>query len=244
MPQIINTNIMAINAQRNLNNSQRAMATSLERLSSGLRINRAQDDAAGLGLAAGFETLMRENKMAIRNVGDAISYAQTGEAALSEVQNSLQRILELNKQKNDGIYAGTSAEIDLEIDALIDEIGDQLGATFNGQTINTTSVTIEGVAVGGASVTALTSAGGAQTMLDDVVTARAEFGASINRLESKVRYLEANVESYAAARSRVMDADFAEETANLTRTQILQQAGTAMLAQANALPQNTLALLR
>jgi len=81
-------------------------------------------------------------------------------------------------------------------------------------------------------------------MLDDVVTARAEFGASINRLESKARFLEANVESYAAARSRVMDADFAEETANLTRTQILQQAGTAMLAQANALPQNALSLLR
>jgi len=243
MPQIINTNIMALNAQRNLNASQRAMATSLERLSSGLRINRASDDAAGLGLAASFETQMRTDAMAIRNVGDAISYAQTGEAALKESQNSLQRILELQKQRDDGIYDGTSAEIDAEITALVTEINEQFDAEFNGTNINDNTLTIEGVAVGGASVADVTS-GTVQTVLDAVVTARADFGASINRLESKQRFLEANVESLAAAKSRVMDADFAAETANLTRTQILQQAGAAMLAQANALPQNALSLLR
>ena len=113
MAQVINTNIMAINAQRNLNQSQRMMATSLERLSSGLRINRASDDAAGLAIAAKFETAMRTDAMKIRNAGDGLSLAQTGEAALAEVQNMMQRILELQEQKNGGIVGST--EVDLEI---------------------------------------------------------------------------------------------------------------------------------
>jgi len=244
MAQIINTNIMAINAQRNLNTSQRSMATSLERLSSGLRINRASDDAAGLGLAASFETQMRSDAMKIRNVGDAMSFAQTGEAALGEVQNMMQRVLELQTQRDSGIYGGTSAEIDLEISALVTEMGVQLGQTFNGTAINGAGVTIEGVQVGGTAVTTPTSGNISSTTLDQVVTLRASYGAAMNRLESKQRFLEASVESMAAAKSRVMDADFAAETANLTRTQILQQAGAAMLAQANAMPQNALSLLR
>lgn len=247
MPQIINTNIMSINAQRNLNVSQRAMATSLERLSSGLRINRAADDAAGLGLAANFETERRQAAMNVRNVGDGISFAQTAEAALGEVQNMIQRVLELQTQREEGIYGGTSAEIDLEIDQLVDEINSQLGESFNGNALNGGQLSVAGVQVGdsGSSVATVTSSTiSAGTALSSVVTLRATYGAQVNRLESRARFLETQMESYAAAQSRVEDADFAMETANLTRTQILQQAGTAMLAQANALPQNALALLR
>lgn len=245
MPQVINTNIMSINAQRNLNVSQSSMATSLERLSSGLRINRAADDAAGLGLAATFETQMRADAMNIRNVGDGMSFAQAGEAALGEVQNMTQRVLELQEQRDNGIYGGTSAEIDLEIDELVTEINSQLGASFNSNNINGGTVTVNGTTVGGTAVTTVTSSTiSAGTTMTEVVTLRATFGAQSNRLESQQRYLEASYESNAAAMSRVMDADFAQETANLTRTQILQQAGTAMLAQANSMPQTALTLLR
>jgi len=242
MAQVINTNIMAINAQRNLNVSQREMATSLERLSSGLRINRASDDAAGLALAANFETQMRQDAMNIRNVGDGISFAQAGEAALGEVQNMMQRILELQAQSSGGIVG--SAEINLEISALVTEINEQLGQTFNDIDINGQNVTVVGVDLGGSAIADVSAGTDFSTAIDDVVTLRAEYGAQVNRLESKQRFLEVSVESLAAAKSRVMDADFAAETANLTRTQILQQAGAAMLAQANALPQNALALLR
>lgn len=245
MPQVINTNIMSINAQRNLNVSQSSMATSLERLSSGLRINRAADDAAGLGLAATFETQMRADAMNIRNVGDGMSFAQAGEAALGEVQNMTQRVLELQEQRDNGIYGGTSAEIDLEIGELVTEINSQLGASFNGNNINGGTVSVNSTTVGGTAVTTVTSATiSAGTTMTEVVTLRATFGAQSNRLESQQRYLEASYESNAAAMSRVMDADFAQETANLTRTQILQQAGTAMLAQANSMPQTALTLLR
>jgi len=242
MAQVINTNIMAINAQRHLNTSQKMMSVSLERLSSGLRINRASDDAAGLALAASFETQMRTDAMKIRNVGDGISFAQAGEAALGEVQNMMQRILELQEQSSGGIVG--SAEIDLEISALVAEINEQLAQTFNGIALNGQNVTVAGVDLGGSAVADVSAGSTFSTAISDVVTLRAEYGAQVNRLESKSRFLEASVESMAAAKSRVMDADFAAETANLTRTQILQQAGTAMLAQANALPQNALSLLR
>ncbi len=239
MPQVINTNIMSLNAQRSLNVSQSSMATSLERLSSGLRINRAKDDAAGLALAAKFETQMRSDAMNIRNAGDGISFAQAAEAALAEVQNMAQRILELEVQKESGLQDGT--KIDLEISALEAEISSQLATTFAEQAINGGSFTAAGVSVGGVSVDNSTIDA---SFIDSVAEARATYGAQVNRLEAKVRYLEASYESNAAANGRIMDADFARETANLTRTQILQQAGTAMLAQANALPQNVLSLLR
>ncbi len=243
MAQVINTNIMAINAQRSLNLSQSQMATSLERLSSGLRINRAQDDAAGLALAAGYETEMRASAMKVRNANDGISLARAADSAFAEAQNMLQRILEIKEQ---GSGIADSADLKAEYDDLVAEVKAQLGNTFNGITINgSTGVTIDGVTIGGTAVdvSALTSTN-AQSKLDDLITLRQTYGAQANRLEAKSRYYESQVESYAAAKSRVMDADFAAETANLTRTQILQQAGAAMLAQANALPQNALALLR
>ncbi len=245
MAQIINTNLMAINAQRNLSQSQRQMATSLERLSSGLRINRAQDDAAGLALAAKFETQVRQDSMKIRNAADAMSFAQAGEAMFAEVQNMAQRMIELYEQT--GGIAG-STEIKLELAQLSAEMTAQLGQTFNGTALNGGSVSGGGVSVSsGTAVTAPGSTAGSSavsTFLTSVTTARATLGAQVNRAESRIRFLETNVESFSAAKSRIMDADFAVETANLTRTQILQQAGTAMLAQANALPQNALALLR
>jgi len=241
MPQVINTNIMSINAQRSLNKSQLSMQTSLERLSSGLRINRAKDDAAGLALAAGFETDMRSNAMKIRNAGDGISFAQAGEAALAEIQNMAQRISELKVQRTNAMQ--DSSKINLEIAQLLQEISVQRVTTFNDVSVVNGSVTIDSVTVGGVSVAAITSTN-AETSIDTVATARATYGAQVNRLEAKVRYYEASYESNAAAKSRVMDADFAMETANLTRTQILQQAGAAMLAQANSLPQNVLTMLR
>lgn len=242
MAQVINTNIMAINAQRNLNRSQATMATALERLSSGLRINRAQDDSAGLALAAGYETNMRAAAMKARNANDGISLARAGEAALSEVQNMLQRVLELKEQ---GAGIADATNINKEITALASEISAQLGQTFNGKTINgSTGVTIDGVTLGGTAVSTSITTSNASGELTKTIALRADYGAQANRLEAKARFYETSNESYAAAKSRVMDADFAAETANLTRSQILQQAGAAMLAQANALPQNALALLR
>ncbi len=248
MAQVINTNLMAINAQRNLSRSQNQMATSLERLSSGLRVNRAADDAAGLALAAGFQSQWREDTMKVRNAGDGISFVQTAEAALGEVQNMLQRMIELEQQKTGGVVG--SAEINLELDQLGAEIDAQLGQTFNDVAINGGEITVASVTLGssGDAVTGsydnTTGSDDLKTALEEVTTLRATYGAQQNRLESRVRFLEANVESFKAAESRIMDADFAVETANLTRTQILQQAGAAMLAQANAMPQNALALLR
>ncbi len=244
MAQVINTNIMSLNAQRNLNVSQGSMATSLERLSSGLRINRAKDDAAGLALSAKFETQMRADAMNIRNAGDGISFAQAAEAALAEVQNMAQRVAELTVQKESGLQEASL--ISLEIVALVSEINAQLGTKFAGNSINSaTGITAVSVVVGAGTAVAAATAGGIdEAYIESVAKARASYGAASNRLESKVHYLEASYESNAAAKGRIMDADFAVETANLTRAQILQQAGTAMLAQANALPQNVLSLLR
>ncbi len=273
MAQVINTNVMSLNSQRALMNSQSSMATSLERLSSGLRINRAKDDAAGLAIAQRFTAQIRGLEQANRNANDGISLLQTAEGALDEITNALQRMRELAVQaSNASVNDDDKASLDLEFQALASEI-----------TRNTTSTKFNGVSIIGASATltfqigfengdtidvdtvdvaaesgvaavlsgAIDSLSGANQALDDIDSAldelsnlRAEFGAAQNRLESVVRNNANIIENQSAARSRVMDADFAKETANLTRTQILQQAGVAMLAQANALPQNVLSLLR
>ena len=238
----INTNMMSIMAQNNLLKTNEALNTATERLSSGLRINSAKDDAAGLALATGFETDIRTSEMKIRNINDGISFAQTGEAALAEVTQMMQRILELQEQKSSGVV--DAAPIDNEIGELVDEITSQLGSDFNGTAINGGTLTIDGVTVGGTAVGAVTAASDFEAALDSVNTLRAEYGAQQNRLESRARYLSANVESLSAAKSRIMDADFAKETANLSKAQIIQQAGVAMLAQANAQPQLVLSLLR
>lgn len=267
MAQIINTNILSLNAQRNLTTSQGALQTSLQRLSSGLRINSAKDDAAGLAISERFTTQIRGLNQAVRNANDGISLAQTAEGALSEVTNNLQRIRELAVQ---AANATNSAEdrlaLDAEVQTLIEEIGRVAdSATFNGvPLLNATAdltfqvganvgdtVTVSTVDVSGVISGDVEDVAGANSLITAVDTAlgtvnstRADFGAIQNRFESIVRSLQTAAENLSASRSRIMDADFAAETAALTRAQILQQAGVAMLAQANAAPQSVLNLLR
>jgi flagellin len=270
---VINTNVMSLNSQRALMSSQSSMATSLERLSSGLRINRAKDDAAGLAIAQRFTAQIRGLEQANRNANDGISLLQTAEGALDEVTNSLQRMRELavqaaNASVNDddraslnAEYAALSAEITrnttsttfngVSVIGNADTLAFQIGFT-SGETVDVDTVDVAAeagvLAALGGDILSAANAGTAMDNIDDaldeVAALRADFGAAQNRLESVVRNNANIIENQSAARSRVMDADFAKETANLTRTQILQQAGVAMLAQANALPQNVLSLLR
>ncbi len=275
MPQIINTNMMSLNTQRSLNMSQGSMQTSLERLSSGLRINRAKDDAAGLAISERLTSQIRGLDQANRNANDGISLLQTAEGALAEITNSLQRMRELAIQAiNDTVSLADKASLDDEYQAMAAEILRNAQSTeFNGvAVINSTAsltfqigfdanannqikvttaniTTLSGVAsaanTGAISTKASASymVGAIDIALDRINEIRADFGAAQNRLESVVRNNANIIENQSAARSRILDADFAKETANLTRTQILQQAGTAMLAQANQLPQNVLQLL-
>ncbi len=274
MPQVINTNVMSLNAQRALDRSQGSMQTSLERLSSGLRINRAKDDAAGLAISERFTAQIRGLEQANRNANDGISLLQTAEGALEEATNALQRMRELAVQAmNATVNSKDKASLDAEYQALADEINRNTNATkFNGVLVigsnatltfqigyeaginNQITVSTFDVASASGVSAALTgniaSAGAASTAitaidiaLDKISSIRAKYGAAQNRLESTVRNNANIIENQSAARSRILDADFARETANLTRTQILQQAGTAMLAQANQLPQNVLSLL-
>ena len=287
MPQVINTNMMSLNSQRSLNKSQLSMQTSLERLSSGLRINRAKDDAAGLAISERITSQVRGLDQAIRNANDGISLLQTAEGALAELQNALQRMRELAVQAKNGTYNHSDRlSLDDEFAALKAEITRNIAVTeFNninllGSTnvisfqvgwenganniINVSTLDLDTVSmnsgglksalaatVGVASTNSgsdIAAASAALTLvtsaLDKISDLRADFGAAQNRLESAVRNMENVIENQSAARSRIQDADFARETANLTRTQILQQAGTAMLAQANQLPQNVLSLLQ
>lgn len=382
--QVINTNVMSLNAQRNLNSTQSSLATSIQRLSSGLRINSAKDDAAGLAISERFTSQIRGLDQAQRNANDGVSLAQTAEGALGTVTDSLQRIRELAVQSSNATNSNTDrAALQTEVSQLLSEIdrvanqtqfngvnlldGSFTGAVFQvganaGETITVSSildgntaalgsvsqatgaalsvaassltgfgtgiaaggVTINGVDIGAisgassaaeragqlvnainnvsaqtgvgasydsatgqmtlTSAAAVTVAGttddatvagwangsvgtvstttgidtlsvasyaGAQLAIDQVDSAlqtinsaRATLGAVQNRFESVVSNLATTSENLSAARSRILDADFAKETANLTRSQILQQAGTAMLAQANSAPQSVLSLLQ
>ena len=380
MPQIINTNIASLNAQRNLNASQNSLATSLQRLSSGLRINSAKDDAAGLAIASRFSAQINGLNQAARNANDGISLAQTAEGSLGVISDNLQRIRELAVQSRNATNSATDraalnteaqqlkAEIDrvaattsfngvklldgsftnqaiqvganvgetITVGSLVNAQSAQLGTsniaqvtgaaataftaitagdlTINGTSVggiaadtnaanraasiaaavnsvsattnvyatvlNSTQVTLTNssggsvvIAFAGASATTattgltaattasaastgfaaldITSVAGADTAitqmdaaLSAVNTARATLGAIQNRFSSVVSNLQTTSENLSASRSRIQDTDFAAETANLTRAQILQQAGTAMLAQANALPQSVLTLLK
>jgi flagellin len=267
MAAVINTNIASLNAQRNLTTSQASLATSLQRLSSGLRVNSSKDDAAGLAIATRIDAQMRGNQVAIRNANDAISFSQTAEGALGKVTDALQRMRELSVQSANGsLNAGDRANLTAEYSQLNSEITRLAGTQFNNTNVFGTATTFQvGAGVGGnnvitvAAVTAPAAVGTADinsianaeaaitaidTALDTINTNRATLGAVQNRFESVISNLQVSVENQAAAKSRIMDADFAAETANLTRGQILQQAGTAMLAQANAQPNNVLTLLR
>ena len=282
MAQIINTNLMSLNAQRNLSATQSALATSVQRLSTGLRVNSAKDDAAGLAIAERMNTQVRGMNVAIRNANDAISLSQTAEGALSKINDMGQRMRELAVQSANATNNATDREsLDAEFQALSAEIKRNLeGTSFNGTklfaalatmtfqvgannattdqiavvTTNlTTDTTMTGILGGGGGATAADiknvdksreALDKLDKMLATVNSKRAEFGATQNRFEAVIQTLQVSAENQTAARSRIMDADFASETAALTRAQVLQQAGTAMLSQANSLPNNVLSLLR
>ncbi len=275
MPQVINTNVMSLNSQRHLNSSQRSMATSIERLSSGLRINSAKDDAAGLAVAEGMTSKIRGMNVAVRNANDGISLAQTAESALGQVTNNMQRIRELAVQSANGTLGDKErGHLQKEVDQLTAEIHRITNTTeFNGQnlfdnsgtvniqvgankgeTISITNSKLSGIVGSGAGAIDISTSGGAAnalasgagsitSMIDTVVASRATMGAVQNRFESVISSLSSYSENLQAAKSRIMDTDFAAETAELTRTQILQQAGTAMVSQANSTPQSVLSLL-
>ncbi len=287
MPQTINTNLNSLNAQRNLSTSQFSLAISMQRLSSGLRVNSAKDDAAGLAIAERMTSQVRGMNTSARNANDGISMAQTAEGALGKVSDSLQRMRELSVQAANATNSDSDKNsLDKEFGELAKEIQRVLGgASFNGQhmlgadakafqfqvgantssndtiDITTTDLTAD------ATVTAVAgtdNAGAGRAVIDSTATAatiktvidnidlaistvsdqRAVMGASQSRFDSVIANLQSSVENQTAARSRIMDTDFAAETANLSRAQILQQAGNAMVAQANQLPQQVLTLLR
>ena len=267
MPMTINTNVSSLNAQRNLASSQMSLATSMQRLSSGLRVNSAKDDAAGLAIADRMNAQVRGMTVAIRNANDGISMAQTAEGALSTVTDALQRMRELGVQAQNGTNSTTDrANMDTEYQALSQEItriaaqtkfngtaivGASAGAQVfqvganNGDTLTITTTTV--TTVGGGLTTAAaasTAVAALDTAIDTITTQRASYGAAMNRFGMAISNLAISGENQTAARGRIMDADFATETANLSRAQILQQAGNAMVAQANQLPNQVMTLLR
>ncbi|WP_312792503.1 flagellin N-terminal helical domain-containing protein [Diaphorobacter nitroreducens] len=286
MSMVINTNVSSLNAQRNTALNSSSLATTMQRLSSGLRINSAKDDAAGLAIADRMNTQIRGMNVAVRNAGDAISMAQVAEGGLSAMNDMLQRMRELAVQAsnapNSTGASGDISKLDNEYKQLGAELSRMMDATqFNGEKIlngsadykfqvgansgteNQITITSGDISLSGnAAFSAVASGGGSSALvtgtasgniaiigaLDSAISAvndrRASLGALQSRFENTVSYLRTAGENQSAARSRIMDADFAAETANLSRSQILQQAGTAMIAQANQLPQGVLSLLR
>jgi flagellin len=273
----IKNNLMAVNAARHLGNSYNALATSVERLSSGLRINSAKDDAAGLAV----RELMRADIAVIqqgsRNAQDGISMLQTMEGAMAIIDDALVRMQQLAEQAATGSYSSAQRAImESEFKEMREEIDRIAGATtFNGMTLinsaaasetvsiqfgklatdnleitssNMTSAAATGLATTGLSIEGTSCALAALTALDDAIslkdTARAKFGYKMNRLEGTISVLNIQAENLQAAESRVSDVDVATEMAEMTRNQVLAQAGISMLAQANAMPQMALTLLR
>jgi len=284
MPLTVNTNVAALNAQRNLGSANSLLGQSLQRLSSGLRVNSAKDDAAGLAVSQSLTSGIRGNMQAVRNANDGISLGQTAEGALGQVANNLQRIREIAVQAANGsISDGNRTQLQKEVDQLTQEIsrivqtsefnGTKLlsGAStltfqvgYSGSADNQVELTTTDLAQSGSSglysynatltntatidITTQSAASARLAELDadvnQVSNIRSTFGAVQNRFEAVIANLENYVENLSASRSRIIDADFAYETAQLTRNQILVQAGTAILSQANQLPQNAVQLLR
>ncbi len=226
----INTNLYSLNAQKNLAKNSMGLASALERLSSGLRVNSAKDDASGLASGVQIDAAARVTNVQIRLQADAISSAQIADGALAVVGDIMSRVIELNAGGN-ATSAATSAERNLlsaQATAIQTEANAAI-AVFGGTTF--TSVAVAGTE-------------SATSSLKTVTDARVTQGATMNNAQFAIQAKQAAYENQMAAKSRIMDADFAQETSNLSRFQVLQQAGTAMIAQANAIPQNVLALLR
>ena len=255
----INTNVEALNAQRNLSMTGVAFGKSVEKLSSGLRINRAADDAAGLAISEKLRAQVRGLNQAGRNAQDAISMVQTAEGALNEVHSMLQRIRELAVQYANGTNdTDSQASISGEVDELQLAITDIASNTkFNGVSLlkggastnfqvgadqgQTLTVTFGDIDTSAASVSDISTV---DTAIASISTLRGTFGAAQNRLEHTVASLAVASENLAASESRIRDLDVANEMVNFTKSQILQQAGVAILAQANQAPQSILSLLR
>jgi len=286
MSQTINTNIASLIAQRNLNQSQSSLATSMQRLSSGMRINSAADDAAGLGIATRMDAQVRGMNVAIRNANDAISLTQTAEGALGSIGDALQRMRELAVQSANASNSGADKDsLNSEFNQLAREIQRIAGGTtFNGMTIigasagsqayqvgantsgndsitiattnmqiDTSIVSVAGNSVGAgiATIDSTQTLGQIDTVINNidaaintVNTQRGLMGAAQSRFNEVISNLQTSVVNQSAAKSRIMDADFAAETANMSRASILQQAGNAMIAQANQQPQQVLKLLQ
>jgi len=281
MPMTINTNVMSLNAQRNAATNDNSLATSLQRLSSGLRVNSAKDDAAGLAIASKMDSQARGMNVAVRNSNDGISLVQTAESGMAVIGDMLQRMRELSVQATNGTNtSGDLVALNQEYAQLQSEIMRTMSSVeFNGTSLlNTTnsfdfqigansgqtltisatdiSITAGLASISGVAASALisTATNGASansanivaidTVISSINGSRAILGAVQNRLNYTISFLQSASENQQAARGRIMDADFAQETAELSRAQILQQAGTAMVAQANQLPQGVLALLR
>ena len=278
MGQTLNTNLLSINAQRNTSATQAALAVTTQRLSSGLRVNGAKDDAAGLAISERMLARVTGMGVAVRNANDGISMAQTAESATAKIGDALQRMRELAVQSANGSNnEGDRSKLQTEFTALQAEINRLVSGTrFNDQSLldgaggnggvftlqvgaatdatDTIDVTMTDMSTTASDVESLSIAGGdaanataaivaLDDAIDDVTTARANFGAVQNRIESVIGNLQISAENLSAARSRIVDADYAVETASLSRTRILQQAGTAMIAQANQAPSQVLQLL-
>lgn len=281
----INNNVSALNAWRNLSQTDNALTKALEKLSSGLRINRAADDAAGLAISEKMRAQVKGLNQAVRNAQDGISLIQTAEGALNETHSILQRMRELAVQAaNDTNTDDDRAQIQQEVDQLIAELNrianttefntqklldgsfsgklihvganagqviqidiNTMGAGALGNTAKVADIKVQEYTSGGQTITGQSAAEAAITTLDaaieQVSTERAKLGAYQNRLEHTINNLQVAAENLTAAESRIRDVDMAQEMMNFTRNQILMQAGTAMLAQANAKPQSVLQLL-
>jgi flagellin len=277
MALYVNTNVSSLFAQRNLSRSQMGADKALQRLSTGLRVNNAADDAAGLAVGTRFKSQIRSLEQAQRNANDAISVIQTAEGALDQMSGLLIRMRELSVQSANGtLTSGDRAFLNTEYNSLVAELdriaqttdfngtdlldGDasagivfQVGAannTNNRITVSITNMQTSSLTSSSLASNTISTVANARNTMDIIDTAintistqRSVLGASQNRLTVTIENLGTQVENLSASRSRIMDADIAKETANLTRAQILVQAGLSVVAQANAAPQSALSLL-
>jgi len=276
MSMSIRTNVSSLNAQRNLYTTQNALSDSLSKLSSGYRITKAGDDAAGLGISTKLESQIRSYSQATRNANDGISVIQSTEAALNESANILTRLRELAMQSSsDGVGASERGYINTESTQLLSELDRIASVTeYNGTKLldgsnvsaldfqigiantgndriqfNTLNATtgVSGLAISGMDLSSKVSAQGALDTIDQALSkvsqSRSTLGAAGNRLQSAINNIQAFSESLSAANSRIKDVDVAQETSNMSRLQILSQAGVSVLAQANQMPQLALKLL-
>lgn len=284
MAMNINTNVASLTSQRFLQGTQQSLQTSMERLSSGLRVNSAKDDAAGLAIGDRMTSQIRGMTVAVRNANDGISMAQTAESAMGSITDTLQRMRDLAVQASNfgAVDAGDRQKLQTEFKQLSDEISRIINnSEFNGKKVlkgglskvnfqigantatdNQISITVGNmlsasglknivVAAALVSIGSVATSGKARSAITEIDTAikaidtfRSKLGAVQNRFATTITNLQSAIENQSAARARITDADFAAETSNLSRSQILQQAGTAMLAQANQSQQNVLSLLR